>query len=105
MSFPATHLSLIRRVGSGDADTRSRAQESLAAIYWPAIYAHIRLVHRQQAADAEGDCRGKTSEKHHARTRNKGAASGEQRQRGADAEKCQRSQQRAYRQRGSSLVT
>ena len=53
MSFPATHLSLIRRVGSGDADTRSRAQESLAAIYWPAIYAHIRLVHRQQAADAE----------------------------------------------------
>jgi DNA-directed RNA polymerase specialized sigma24 family protein len=53
VSFPATHLSLIRRVGSADAETRSCAQESLAAIYWPAIYAHIRLVHRQQPADAE----------------------------------------------------
>jgi hypothetical protein len=32
----------------------------------------------EQAADAEGDCRGKTSEKHHARAGEKGAASGEQ---------------------------
>jgi len=53
VSFPATHLSLIQRVGSVDAETRSRAQESLAAVYWPAIYAHIRLTHRQQPADAE----------------------------------------------------
>ena len=53
MSFPATHLSLVRRVGSGDAETRSQAQESLTAGYWPAIYAHVRLVHRQQPADAE----------------------------------------------------
>jgi DNA-directed RNA polymerase specialized sigma24 family protein len=51
--FPATHLSLIRRVGSDDAETRSHARESLAAIYWTPVYAHIRLRHRQQPADAE----------------------------------------------------
>jgi hypothetical protein len=32
----------------------------------------------EQAADSERDCRGKTSEKHHARAGEKGAASGEQ---------------------------
>ena len=53
MSFPATHLSLVRRVRSGDPEIRSRAQEGLAAIYWRPIYAHIRLAHRQEPADAE----------------------------------------------------
>ncbi len=53
MPFPTTHLSLVRRVGSDDAETRSRAQEILAAVYWRPIYAHIRLAHRQEPADAE----------------------------------------------------
>lgn len=53
MSFPATHLSLVRRVRSGDPEIRSRAQEGLATIYWRPIYAHIRLAHRQEPADAE----------------------------------------------------
>ena len=53
MSFPATHLSLVRRVRSNDADTRARAQDALAAVYWAPIYAHVRLTHRQEPADAE----------------------------------------------------
>lgn len=53
MSFPATHHSLIRRVGSSDADVRSRATESLATTYWTPIYAHVRLTYRLQPADAE----------------------------------------------------
>ena len=53
MSFPATHLSLVRRVRSTDADTRARAQDALAAVYWAPIYAHVRLTHRQEPADAE----------------------------------------------------
>src|SRR5689334_4781003 len=53
MQFPATHLSLIRRSGSSDAVTRSRAQDALAAVYWAPIYAHIRLTHHQASADAE----------------------------------------------------
>ena len=53
MAFPATHLSLVRRVRSSDADTRARAQDALAAVYWAPIYAHVRLTHRQEPADAE----------------------------------------------------
>ena len=53
MAFPATHLSLVRRVRSSDADTRARAQDALAAVYWAPIYAHVRLAHRQEPADAE----------------------------------------------------
>ena len=53
MSFPATHLSLLRRVQSTDAETRARAQEVLAAVYWRPIYSHVRLTHRQEPADAE----------------------------------------------------
>lgn len=53
MSFPATHLSLVRRVRSNDADTRARAQDALAAVYWAPIYAHVRLTHHQEPADAE----------------------------------------------------
>jgi RNA polymerase sigma factor (sigma-70 family) len=53
MPFPATHLSLVRRAGSGDALARARAEEALASVYWTPIYAHIRLAHRQQPADAE----------------------------------------------------
>ena len=53
MAFPATHLSLVRRAGSRDADTRAGAEEVLAAVYWAPIYTHIRLTHRQEPADAE----------------------------------------------------
>src|SRR5690242_11183673 len=53
MPFPATHLSLIRRAGSSDVETRSRARDALAAVYWGPIYAHIRLAHRQPCVDAE----------------------------------------------------
>lgn len=53
MSFPATHLSLVRRVRSPDADIRARAQDALAAVYWVPIYTHVRLAHRQEPADAE----------------------------------------------------
>lgn len=53
MGFPATHLSLVRRAGSGDTATRARAEEALAAVYWAPIYAHVRLTHRQERADAE----------------------------------------------------
>ena len=52
-SFPATHLSLVRRVRSSDADTRARAQDALAAVYWTPIYAHVRLNHHQEPPDAE----------------------------------------------------
>ena len=53
MSFPATHLSLLRRARSADAETRTRALDALAAVYWAPIYAHVRLTHGQQPADAE----------------------------------------------------
>lgn len=53
MSFPATHLSLVRRVRSTDADTRASAQDALAAVYWAPIYAHVRMSHHQDPADAE----------------------------------------------------
>ena len=53
MGFPATHLSLIRRAGSGDVATRAGAEEALAAVYWAPIYAHVRLTHGLEPADAE----------------------------------------------------
>jgi RNA polymerase sigma factor (sigma-70 family) len=53
MGFPATHLSLVRRAASGDAATRTGAEEALAGVYWAPIYAHVRLTHRQEPADAE----------------------------------------------------
>ena len=53
MSFPVTHLSLLRRVRSTDADIRARAQDALAAVYWAPIYTHVRLTHHQEPADAE----------------------------------------------------
>jgi len=51
--FPVTHLSLVRRVRSADAETRARAEDALAAVYWAPIYAHVRLSHRVELEDAE----------------------------------------------------
>jgi RNA polymerase sigma factor (sigma-70 family) len=53
VSFPATHLSLLRRIQSADLATRTRARDALAAVYWQPIYAHVRLTHRLEPADAE----------------------------------------------------
>jgi RNA polymerase sigma factor (sigma-70 family) len=53
VSFPVTHLSLLRRVRSDDSETRARAQDALAAVYWTPIYTHVRLAHRQEPSDAE----------------------------------------------------
>ena len=43
----------MRRVRSSDADTRARAQDALAAVYWTPIYAHVRSHHHQEPPDAE----------------------------------------------------
>jgi RNA polymerase sigma factor (sigma-70 family) len=53
MGFPATHLSLLRRARSDDVVVRAGAAEALAAVYWAPIYAHVRLSHGHESADAE----------------------------------------------------
>jgi RNA polymerase sigma factor (sigma-70 family) len=53
LSFPPTHLSLVRRVRSRDAETRTRAEDALAAAYWAPIHAYIRQTHGRDGADAE----------------------------------------------------
>jgi RNA polymerase sigma factor (sigma-70 family) len=53
LPFPATHLSLLRRIRSDDADTRSRARDALASVYWAPLYTHVRLNHGVEPADAE----------------------------------------------------
>ena len=52
-SFPITHLSLVRRARSSDAQTRERARDALAAVYWAPLYTHIRLAIGAQREDAE----------------------------------------------------
>lgn len=51
--FPATHVSLVRRVRSADESERARAHETIAAVYWRPIYAHVRLTHGAAREDAE----------------------------------------------------
>jgi DNA-directed RNA polymerase specialized sigma24 family protein len=51
--FPATQASLVRRVRSDSAAERERAHETIASVYWPPIYAHIRLTHGAMREDAE----------------------------------------------------
>ena len=51
--FPTTHVSLVRRARSGDDETRVRARDALAEVYWAPIYAHLRLSHGIQREDAE----------------------------------------------------
>ena len=51
--FPITHLSLVRRARSGDVETRARARDALAAVYWAPIYTHIRLANHAERHDAE----------------------------------------------------
>ena len=51
--FPPTHLSVVRRVASADAEVRARALDTLARAYWAPIYAYIRLTHGATREDAE----------------------------------------------------
>ena len=51
--FPATHASVLQRVRSADPEVRARALETIAAVYWAPLYAHVRLTHRAERADAE----------------------------------------------------
>ena len=43
----------MRRAGSGDGETRARARDALAAVYWAPIYTHIRLANGAEREDAE----------------------------------------------------
>jgi RNA polymerase sigma factor (sigma-70 family) len=52
-AFPPTHLSVVRQARSGDPEARARAVETIAAAYWRPVYAHVRLSHRAEPADAE----------------------------------------------------
>ena len=53
MPFPLTHVSLLERTQSGDPDVRTRAHETLAAVYWGPVYAYVRLTHGAEREDAE----------------------------------------------------
>jgi DNA-directed RNA polymerase specialized sigma24 family protein len=53
VAFPATHISVVQRTASPDPETRARALDALAAVYWRPIYVHIRLSHGVPVQDAE----------------------------------------------------
>jgi DNA-directed RNA polymerase specialized sigma24 family protein len=53
VSFPQTRISLLKRTQSEDPDVRARAFETLAAVYWGPVYAHVRLTHGAEREDAE----------------------------------------------------
>ena len=58
MSFPATRLSVVARIGSDDEDTRRMAFETLIDAYWKPVYTYLRLKWRldpEAAADATQD--------------------------------------------------
>lgn len=52
-AFPRTRATLIGDLASADEATRSRAAETLSAVYWRPIYAHLRYRWRADAEDAE----------------------------------------------------
>lgn len=51
--FPPTRRSVIEAVGSGDAEERERALESLCATYWRPIYKYIRLRWNRPSEEAQ----------------------------------------------------
>ena len=53
LNFPATHVSLLQRTRSLDPDTRARAIETLAAVYWGPVYSYLRLGRGLAREDAE----------------------------------------------------
>jgi DNA-directed RNA polymerase specialized sigma24 family protein len=52
-AFPRTRVTLIGELASADEATRARAAETLAAVYWHPIHAHLRYRWRLGAEDAE----------------------------------------------------
>ncbi len=51
--FPTTRRSVVQALGSEDAGERTRAFDTLVAIYWKPLYKHARLNMRRSAEDAE----------------------------------------------------
>ena len=53
MAFPATHLSVIQRIASDDAELRAAGAERMARVYWEPICTYITLTHRIERDVAE----------------------------------------------------
>lgn len=51
--FPATRLSVVESLRSGDADVRSRACERLITLYWKPLYKYARIKWHRSADDAQ----------------------------------------------------
>jgi RNA polymerase sigma factor (sigma-70 family) len=51
--FPRTRRSVIAALASDDADERTRAFDTLVAIYWKPLYKYARVAHRRAQPDAE----------------------------------------------------
>lgn len=51
--FPATALTVLRRLRSGSAEQREEAFAVLVSAYWRPVYTYLRLRWRQEPADAE----------------------------------------------------
>jgi RNA polymerase sigma factor (sigma-70 family) len=51
--FPTTRRSVIVALSSDDVAERTRAFDTLVALYWKPLYKYARVAHRRDAADAE----------------------------------------------------
>lgn len=51
--FPATELTVLRRLREGSAEQRQEAFALLVSAYWRPVYAYLRLRWRQEPVDAE----------------------------------------------------
>ncbi len=51
--FPTTRRSVVQALGSEDAGERTRALNTVVAIYWKPLYKHARLAWRRSPEDAE----------------------------------------------------
>lgn len=51
--FPVTRHSVLERLASGDAESRARARDAVAAAYWNPLYKYLRLRWRLAPEDAE----------------------------------------------------
>jgi RNA polymerase sigma factor (sigma-70 family) len=52
-AFPTTRRSVVEATRHEDQDVRREAFDALIAVYWRAVYAHLRIKWRAQPADAE----------------------------------------------------
>jgi RNA polymerase sigma factor (sigma-70 family) len=53
LPFPSTRRSVIAALASDDAEERTRAFDTLVAIYWKPLYKYARVAHRRGPSDAE----------------------------------------------------